>query len=346
MLQKGIIEPSISPWNAPAILVPKKSADGRPKYRFCVDFRSLNKVTQFDTYPLPIFKESVSTLHGSQYFSVLDCYSGFWQVKLAEANKMKTAFSEPSGHYHFLRLPYGLANSPASFQRLMHLVLRDLVGHEAYVFIDDVIVYGNTIEEHARRLGHVLERFDRTNLKLQPGKCVFAQPQVEYLGYIFSREGIRASPDKTNAVRNFPVPRNVKEVRSFLGLASFYRRLVPNFAQIAKPMTGLLRKDTRFVWLEQQQAAFEALKAALSSEQVLAYPNFDSQFILTTDASQTAVAAILSQTQDGVERPISFASRKLNPAESRYSASELEMLAVSWATRHFRCYLYGKQFVL
>ena len=124
MIQKGVIEPSVSPWNAPAILVPKKSADGRPKYRFCVDFRSLNKVTQFDTYPLPIFEETVSTLHGSQYFSVLDCYSGFWQVKLAEADKMKTAFSVPSGHYHFLRLPYRLANSPASFQRLMDLVLR------------------------------------------------------------------------------------------------------------------------------------------------------------------------------------------------------------------------------
>ena len=168
----------------------------------------------------------------------------------------------------------------------MDLVLRDLVRNEAYVFIDDVIVYGNTLEEHARRLGHVLERFDRANLKLQPGKCVFAQPQVEYLGYVVSREGIRASPDKTKAVRNFPVPRNVKEVRSFLGLASFYRRLVPNFAQIAKPLTGLLRKDARFVWAEQQQAAFEALKIALCSEQVLAYPNFDSQFILTTDASK------------------------------------------------------------
>jgi len=141
MLQKGVIERSASPWNAPAILVLKKSADGMPKYRFCVDFRSLNKVTQFDTYPLPIFEETVSTLHGSQYFSVLDCYSGFWQVKLAEADKMKTAFSVPSANYHFLRLPYGLANSPARFQRLMDLVLRDLVGNEAYVFIDDVIVF-------------------------------------------------------------------------------------------------------------------------------------------------------------------------------------------------------------
>jgi hypothetical protein len=187
----------------------------------------------------------VSTLHDSQYFSVLDCYSGFRQLTLAEANKIKTAFSVLSGHYNFLRQPYGLANSPAIFQRLMDLVLRDLVGNVCYVFIDDVIVYGNTIEEHARRLRHVLERFDRVNLQLQPGKFVFAKPQIDYVGYIFSMEGFRASPEKTKVVRNSPVPRNVKDVRSFLGLASFYRRLMPNLAQIAKPMTGLLRKYAR-----------------------------------------------------------------------------------------------------
>ena len=259
---------------------------------------------------------------------------------------MKTAFSVPSGHYNFLRLPYGLSNSPASFQRLMDLVLRDLVGDECHVFIDDVIVFGNTIEEHASRLSHVLERFDRANLQLQPGKCVFAQPQVEYLGYIVSRDGIRASPDKTKAVRNFPVPKNVREVRSFLGLASFYRRLVPKFAQIAKPMSELLRKEAPFVWSERQQTAFENLKHILCSEQVLAYPNFDSQFILTTDASKVAVAAILSQVQDGVERPISFASRQMNQSEQNYSATEAEMLSVTWAIRHFRCYLYGKRFLL
>ena len=162
---------------------------------------------------------------------------------------------------------------------------------------------------------HVLERFDRANLQLQPGKCVFAQPQVKYLGYIVSRDGIRASPDKTKAIKIFPVPKNVKKVRSLLGLASFYRRLVPKFAQIAKPMTELLRKDASFVWSERQQSAFEASKESLCLEQVLAYPNFDSQFILTTGASKFAVAAILSQVQKGVERPISFASRQMNAAE-------------------------------
>jgi hypothetical protein len=228
----------------------------------------------------------------------------------------------------------------------MDIVLRDLVGTECYVFIDDVIIYGNTIEEHARHLEHVLQRFERANFQLQPSKCVFAQPKVEYLRCIVSREGIQASPEKTKAVRNFPVPRNVKNVRSFLVLASFYRRLVRIFAQHAKPLTELLRKDAKFKWEQREQSAFDKLKEALCSDQVLAYPDFNSPFILTTDASKNAIAAILSHVQNGVERPLCFASRQLNQAEQNYSASESEMCAVTWATRHFRCYLYGKKFVL
>jgi hypothetical protein len=230
MLKKGVIEPSTSPWSAPCILVPKKSPDGSPKFRFCVDFRALNQVTQFDSYPLPILEETIATLHGSQYFSVIDCYSGFWQVKIAEEDKNKTAFSVPAGHFHFVKLPYGLSNSPSSFQRLMDIVLRDLVGNECYVFIDDVIIFGRNIEEHAARLSHVLERFEMANLQLQPIKCRFAQPQVEYVGYIVTRDGIRASPEKTRAVRHFPAPQNAKQMQQFLGLASFYRRLVAKLA--------------------------------------------------------------------------------------------------------------------
>jgi hypothetical protein len=153
-------------------LVPKKSLDGRPKYRFCVDFHALNAVTQCDTYPLPILEVAVATLHSSKYFKVIDCYSGFWQIKLAEEDKMKTAFSTPSGHYQFHRLPYGLTNSPASFQRLMDVVLRDLTATECFTFIDDILIFANDIQEHAWRLEHVLQRF--ANFQLQPGKCEFA----------------------------------------------------------------------------------------------------------------------------------------------------------------------------
>jgi len=206
MLRKGEIEPSSFPWAAPAILVRKKSTGGRPKYRFFVDFRALNKITQFGNYPLPHFEQTVSTLNGSRYYSVVNLYSGFWQINLAEEDKMKRAFPVPSGSYNFLRLPYGLSNSPDIFQRLMDVVFRDLVGTERYVFIDDVIFFGRTIEDHAGRQEHVLQRFERANLQLQPGKCVFAQSRVEYLGYVVSRDGIRASPAKTNAVQGYRPP--------------------------------------------------------------------------------------------------------------------------------------------
>ena len=285
-------------------------------------------------------------LHGSKYFTVLDCYSGFWQIKIAEEDKAKTAFSTTSGHYHFNRLPYGLSNSPASFQRLIDVVLRNLTGTECFVFIDDVILFSDTIQEHARRLEHVLQRFEKANLQLQPEKCVFAQPQVEYLGYVVARDGVSASPEKVKVVRQYPVPKNVKDIRSFLGLASFYRRLVPQFADIAKPLTELVKKDTPVKWDARQQEAFDKLKEVFCSERVLAYPDFNSQFILTTDASKVAVAAILSQVQNGVERPIAFSSRQMNKAESNYSASEAEILSVIWATRQFRCYLYGKRFLI
>jgi hypothetical protein len=266
MLNKGIIEESNFPWSAPAILVPKKSLDGRPKYRFCVDFRALNAVMQFDSYPLPLIEQESSALHGSEFFSIIDMFSGFWQVKIAQENKMKTPFSTQSGHYHFQSLPYGLSNSTASFQRLMDVILRNLTGEFCFVFIDDVLVFADTIEEHAHRLDMVLQCFEKANLLLQPEMCNFALPQVNYLGYVVSREGVAASPDKIKSVRQYPVPKDAKEVTSFLGLVSFYRRLVLKFAEIAKPFTQLIRKDIQFEWEGSHLAAFEKLKEMICSE--------------------------------------------------------------------------------
>jgi len=257
-------------------------------------------VTKFDPYPLPVIEETTSTLHGSRYFSVLDCYSGFWQVRIKEEHNERTGFTVPSGHFEFNRLPFGLSNSPANFQRLMDLVLKDLIGDELHVFIDDVIIFSETAEEHAARLEHVLERFDKANLQLHPQKCKIARPQVNYLGYVLSQDGITASPDKVKAVRSYPTPANVKDVRAFLGLASFNRRLVPDFAELSKHLTVLTRKDHEFIWGPSQQEAFEKLKDNLCTTPVLAYPDFSQPFILTMDASKVAVAAILSQLQEGV----------------------------------------------
>jgi hypothetical protein len=226
MLKKGVIRESNSPWSAPVILVPKKRPDGlSQRWRFCVDFRSLNSVTEFDTYPLPVFEETTSTLHGARYFSVLDCYSGFWQISIRE-DKQKTSFLVPCGKYEFDRLPYGLSNSPSSFQRLIDVVLKSLVGTDCWVLVDDVIIFSKSAEEHAQRLENVLQRFDKANLQLQPEKCVFAQSRVQYLGFVLTEDGVSASPEKLKALQNYPVPKSVKDVRAFLGLASFYRRLL------------------------------------------------------------------------------------------------------------------------
>jgi len=219
----------------------------------------------------------------------------------------------------------------------MDLVLKDLIGDELHVFIDDVIIFSKTAEEHAARLEHVLERFDKANLQLQ--KCMIARPKVNYLGYVLSQDGITASPDKVKAVRNYPTPANVKDVRAFLGLAS-YRRLVPDFAELSKHLTVLTKKDHEFRWGPDQQEAFEKLKVRLWTTPVLAYPDFSQPFILTKDANKVAVAAVLSQLQEGVERPLAYACRQLTKTEASYSASETEMLALVWAAKHFRCYLY------
>jgi hypothetical protein len=224
----------------------------------------------------------------------------------------------------------------------MDTVLKNLIGSDCYVFIADLVVFSKTAQEHASRLESVLQRFDKANLQLHPAKCVFAQPKVNYLGYVLSDKGVSASADKVKAVKEYPAPKNAKDVRAFLGLASFYRRLVPRFAEVAKPLTILTRKNQECVWGPSQQDALERMKDKLCSTPVLGYPNFELPFILTTDASRLAVAAVLSQVQDGAERAIAYASRQLNGAEQAYSASELEMLALVWATKYFRCYLFGK----
>jgi len=225
-------------------------------------------------------------------------------MSIKEEHRERTGFTVPSGHYEFNRLPFGLSNSPSNFQRLMDAVLKNMVGTECWVFIDDVIIFSSTAEEHALRLENVLRRFDEANLQLHPGKCVFAQSQVTYLGHVLSERGISVSPEKVKAVREYPTPRNVKDVRSFLGLASFYRRLVQNFAEETEPLTILTRKNREFTWGPEQQKAFQSMKDKLCATPVLTYPNLKLPFILNTDASKTAIAAILSQVQDGVERPI------------------------------------------
>lgn len=346
MLTKGVIRPSDSPWSAPVVIVPKKSPDGERKYRFCTDFRALNEVTRKDAYPLPNINDTLEHLGRSAWFTTIDLASGYHQIPVAEKDREKTGFTTGGGHYEYNKMPFGLAGAPATFQRLMDRLLAEMKGTECFVYLDDVIIFSATFDEHLRRLDGVFKRLSDANLKVGLAKCCFAQSEVNYLGHVVTSEGVKPDPSKLTAIREYPTPRNVKEVRGFLGLAGYYRRFIAEFANIAKPLTQLLKKETPFQWEGEQEQATQHLKEALCSSDVLIYPDYRDDFIVSTDASGTALGAILSQKRDGQERPISYASRQLNSAERNYSTTERELLAVMYAIKQFRCYLYGRKFTL
>jgi hypothetical protein len=343
MLKKGIIEPSISPWSSSIVLVKKKTTDGSVKYRFCVDYRSLNAVTKPDAYPIPNIVDTLDSLGTSKIFSVLDMASGYHQIEIQEEDREKTAFSCHMGHYQFTKLPFGVNNGPATYQRCMDFILTGLKGIDCLAYLDDLICYSATMEEHAEKLARIFKRLEQANFKIQPSKCVFATDTVEYLGHIVTKEGVKPDPRKIQAVKEYPTPRTVRDVRAFIGLAGYYRRHVRNFAEIAKPLTNLTKKDVPFEWGPEQEKAFLELKDMLSQEPLLIYPDFSQPFIVACDASTKAVGAILSQIKDGEERPVAYCSRQLNSAETKYSITELELLALIFAVKQFRCYLYGRQ---
>ena len=341
MLENGVIRPSSSPYSSPVLLV--KKSDG--KDRFCVDFRRLNLATKKDVYPLPRVDDMLDSLGKADYFTVLDLQSGFWQIPLHPDDMEKTAFSTARGHYEFLVLPFGLCNAPATFQRAMDQLLRDLRDF-CQPYMDDVITYTEgTFALHLEHLERVLQRLQSAPMVAKPSKFKVLQKELRFLGHIISRHTIRPDPAKTAAVRAFPVPTGVKDLQSFLGLVGYYRRFVKDMATIAAPLYQLLKKDVPWRWDAAHSAAMEKLKETLSSPPLVALPNFDKDFILSTDASATGLGAVLSQVgEDGVEHPVYFASRTLNVAERHYSTTERECLAVKWACEHFRSYLLGRPF--
>lgn len=348
MLNEGIIKPSTSPWSSPLWVVPKKlDASGEKKWRLVVDYRNLNQITIGDSFPLPNIEEILNQIGHSQYFTVLDLTSGFYQIPMSPQDTPKTAFSTPTGHYEFDRMPFGLKNSPATFQRLMNNVLTGLQGSKCFVYLDDIVVYAASLESHKQKLIEVFQRLRQNSLKLNPDKCEFLRREVTYLGHIISKDGIRPNPEKVEVIQKFPVPKNPTQIKSFLGLCGYYRKFIKDFSNISKPLTLLLHKDKKFSWTFEQQTAFEKLKGIiLSSDLILQYPDFSKPFLLTTDASNVAIGAILSQGKINEDLPISFASRTLNKCEQNYSTIEKELLAIIWAIKHFRPYLYGHKFTI
>lgn len=340
MLKRNVIEESTSPWSSPVVLAKKK--DGTT--RFCVDYRKLNDVTVKDAYPLPRIDDSIDQLSGVKWFSTLDLNSGYWQVGMTPDDRSKTAFVTRRGLYQFKVMPFGLCNAPATFERLMETVLRNLQWRICLVYLDDIIVVGKSIEDMIQNLTQVFDCLLAAGLKLKARKCTLFARKVEYLGHIISEKGIATSPDKVKAVKNWPVPTNLTELRSFIGFCSYYRRFVLNFAMIAKPLHDLTKKNAKYIWTDNCQNAFDRLRTELSTAPILAHPDFEQEFILDTDASNEAIGAVLSQVQKGIERPIAFASKSLSNSERKYCVTRKELLAVVTFVKYFRQYLYGRKF--
>lgn len=346
MLEQGIIEPSQSPWSSPLWVVPKKTdASGKCKWRVVIDYRKLNAVTIGDSYPLPNITHILDQLGASSYFSVLDLASGFHQIPIKAEDKSKTAFSTPNGHYEFSRMPFGLRNAPAAFQRLMDVVLTGIQGIRCFVYLDDIVVYASSLQDHAERLSSVLSQLQKANLKIQPDKCEFLRKEVAYLGHVISDGGVKPDPKKIEVLQSYPIPKGPTDIKPFLGLVGYYRRFIPDFSKYSQVLTKLLKRDAEFLWGELEQKSFDHLKHCLMNEPILQYPDFNKQFILTTDASNFAIGAILSQGDVPNDLPIAYASRTLNRAESNYSTTERELLSIVWAVKHFRPYLYGRKFL-
>ena len=339
LLERGLISPSNSPWSSPVVLVAKK--DGST--RLCCDYRRLNSVTIKDAFPLPRIDTSLDALAGAKWFSTLDLASGYWQVELDEDAKKKSAFAVKGGLYEWNVMSFGLCNAPSTFERLMERVLAGLHWETLLVYLDDIIVWGRTLPEALSRLETVLQRLREAGLKVKPSKCQFLKRSVNFLGHVVSAEGVATAPEKIQAVKEWPTPRSVRELRSFLGLAQYYRKFIYFFSHRAKPLYQLLEKNKAFKWTSECQAAFQDLKDCLISAPILAYPYPEGQFVLDTDASGFAIGAVLSQEQEGELRVIAYGSRTLSKAQRNYCVTRRELLAVVAFLKYFRHYLYGQR---
>lgn len=347
MLDQHIIRPSSSPWSSPIWVVPKKTdASGKKKWRLVIDYRKVNEKTIDDRYPIPNITDTLDKLGKSNYFTTLDLASGFYQIEMHPDDAKKTAFNVENGHYEFTRMPMGLKNAPATFQRVMDHILRDFIGITCVIYLDDILIFSTSLQEHAENLEKILQTLQNFNLKIQLDKCDFLKKETAFLGHVITTEGVKANPEKINAIQQWPLPQTDKELRGFLGTLGYYRKFIRDFARISKPLTTQLRKGEKLKHTKEFVEAFENCKSILTSSHILQYPDFENPFLLTTDASNFAIGAVLSQGPVGKDKPIAFASRTLSKTEENYSTIEKELLAIVWACKYFRPYLFGNKFTL
>ncbi|MCG8033309.1 MAG: DDE-type integrase/transposase/recombinase [Candidatus Thiodiazotropha taylori] len=347
-LEAGIIRESSSPWSSPLVYVRKRDGGTRP----CVDYRKLNQLTRADAYPLPNITDCLDSLGGATLFSNLDLQSGYWQIEVEEKDKPKTAFVCRKGLYEYNTMPFGLSGAPATFQRCMELVMRGLQWTVVIIYLDDLIIHARTFFEHLRKLDQVFTRLAEAGLKLKPSKCNLLQCEVLFLGHVISESGLKPDINKVKCIKEWAVPKNVHDVRSFCGFCSYYRRFIKNFSQRAAPINRLLEAGQPFDWNNQCQESFEDLKSALTGKEVMAFPQDHDLFIVDTDASDIGIGGVLSQmqwcdkTQKYEERPIVYASKSLTKPQRNYCTTRKELLAVVTFVQTFKQYLIGREFLI
>ncbi|CAI5484601.1 unnamed protein product [Closterium sp. Yama58-4] len=341
-LAQGFIQPSRSPWAAPILFAPKK--DGG--LRMCIDYRALNAATVKNRFPVPRVEDLLDAVQGARVFSKIDLRSGYHQIRVVPEDQHKTAFRTKQGLYEFRVLPFGLTNAPATFQTLINTVLSEFLGSFVVVYLDDILIFSKSKEEHVQHLQKVFEVLRREKLYAKQSKCEFFLPEVEFLGHVVSASGVRTDPKKIAAVQDWVAPTSVKELQSFLGFANYYHRFIQGYASIASPLTDLLRKGVEYVWGPAQQQAFEQMKQSLTSSPTLSYPDPTRPYVVVTDASDQAIGAVLLQDQGRGLQPIAYESRKLRGAELNYPIHDKEALAIIHAYKVWRCYLEGADSVI
>lgn len=352
MLEAKIIERSKSPWSFPVVIVDKK--DGSK--RFCVDFRALNKITKANSYPLPLIDDILALLGKAKYFSSLDLKSGYWQVLVEDNDREKTAFTCHRGLFQFNVMPFGLTTAPGVFQELMARVLEGL-DKFTVAYLDDILIFSETLEEHLAHIQNVFDRLRKHHLKLKLKKCSFLKAETNYLGFVINESGIKPEARKVNIIKALTPPTTVREVRSLIGMCSYYRRFIPHFSEIAEPIITLTRKYARFKWDAKCQKAFEILKEKLADYPVLGYPDPRKKYLLYTDASQSCIGACLTQPCDATdatgtepsipnEKPIYYLSHRLSETQTRWSTIEKEAFAIHFALQKLDHYLHNAEFTI